>query len=82
MKIGDRVQWTSQSKGSRTAKVGRIVAVVPPKMSPSKFVPEGFRAGSPLGFGVPRGHETYLVKVDGKGRGLYWPRVKYLLVKG
>jgi len=28
------------------------------------------------GYGIPRNHESFLVKVDGRGRGLYWPRVK------
>ena len=78
MKKGDRVTWTSQSRGSRTVKFGRIVAVVPPKMPAWRFAPAGFRSGSPLGFGMVRNHETYLIKVDGKGRGLYWPRVTHL----
>lgn len=78
MKIGDRVEWTSQSASFRTTKRGEIVAVVPAETPPERCVPDGYRCGSPAGFGMSRDHESYLVKVDGKGRGLYWPRVKHL----
>ena len=78
MKVGDRVEWTSQSAGFRTPKRGVIVAVVPADVKPERCVPDGYRCGSPSGFGMMRGHESYLVKVDGKGRRLYWPRVRHL----
>lgn len=78
MKVGDRVTWESQSGSFKTTKTGMIVAVVPPKMGPSRFIPEGYACNSKDGFGICRDHETYLVKVDGKGRKLYWPRVQWL----
>ena len=78
MQIGDRVEWTSQSASYRTTKRGEIVAVVPAETPPEQCLPDGMRCGSPTGFGMRRDHESYLVKVDGKGRGLYWPRVKHL----
>jgi hypothetical protein len=78
MQIGDRVEWTSQSARFRTTKRGEIVAVIPPETPPGQCLPDGFRCGSPTGFGMRRNHESYLVKVDGKGRGLYWPRVRHL----
>ena len=78
MKIGDRVEWTSQSAGCKTTKRGLIVETVPAGTPPETCVPDGFRCGSPSGFGIRRNHESYLIKVDGKGRGLYWPRVAHL----
>jgi hypothetical protein len=78
MQIGDRVEWTSQSASFRTTKHGEIVAVVPAETPPERCIPGGMRCGSPTGFGMHRDHESYLVKVDGKGFGLYWPRVKHL----
>ena len=65
-KVGDEVAWTSQSAGFRTLKVGRVVQVVPQRGDP-----EGVR--NP---GTWRDHESYVVRV--KGRGLYWPRVSLL----
>lgn len=78
MRVGDRVEWTSQSGSYRTTKRGEIVAVVPAETAPERCMPDGYHCGSPTGFGMRRSHESYLVKVDGKGRGLYWPRVKHL----
>jgi len=78
MKIGDRVEWTSQSGSYRRTKNGVILAVVPAQTPPDRCVPQGYRCGSPAGFGMRRDHESYLVKVEGKGRGLYWPRVRHL----
>ena len=78
MKVGDRVEWTSQSASYRTTKRGVIVAVVTAETPPEQCIPDGYRCGSPSGFGMRRDHDSYLVKVDGKGRGLYWPRVRHL----
>jgi len=80
MKQGDRVQWTSQSAGVTTTKRGVIVAVIPPGMEPEMYMTAEYHCGSPDGFGMRRYHESYLVKVDGKGNGLYWPRVCHLHV--
>jgi hypothetical protein len=78
MNVGDIVSWESQSGGFKTKKVGTIMAVVPAKSSASLFIPEGFACNSKLGYGLSRDHESYLVKVKGKGRKLYWPLVKHL----
>jgi hypothetical protein len=72
--LGDKVRWSSR----KTEKVGSVVAVVPANTDASACLPDGFSCGSSSGFGMSRNHESYLVKVDGKGRGLYWPRVKHL----
>jgi len=80
MKPGDRVKWTSQSAGFTTTKRGVIVAIVPAGVMPEDCVPAGYRCHGPEGFGMARDHESYLVKVDGKGKGLYWPRVCHLHV--
>jgi hypothetical protein len=67
---GDEVQWTSQSAGSTTTKIGHIVQVIPPGTRPSL-----------KGAGMQRDHESYLVraKVEGSSRfRMYWPKVRYL----
>lgn len=78
MKIGTRVTWKSQSQAFIKKKVGVIIAVVPAGKSPHDYIPQGYRCNSSDGFGLSRNHESYLVKVDGKGKRLYWPRVSYL----
>lgn len=68
-KIGDVVEWTSQSASYYIKKTGVVEAVVAAGERPSKLS----KAPSP---GAARDHESYLVRV--KGRGLYWPRVSHL----
>jgi hypothetical protein len=63
--IGDRVEWTSQGGGISRKKVGEIVQIVPALERPDI-----------KGWGNIRGHESYVVRVKGKGR--YWPRVSQL----
>ncbi len=74
MKIGDQVEWTSQAGGYTRTKRGEIVAVVPANTMPE------MRKVSRYGGGMARGHESYLVKVPGKGT--YWPRVPALRLVG
>lgn len=79
-KIGDQVAWYSSSAGSRTYKVGRVVAVVP----------EGTRPGAGFGLdapGGPRDHESYVVavkvgKTDRAKPKHYWPRASALVSVG
>ena len=78
--VGSRVRWVSQSAGKETIKVGVVVAVVPVNARPEKFIPKGFRQNSTTGYGKTRDHQSYLVKVNGKGNMVYWPRV-YTLEK-
>lgn len=70
VKLGDMVQWTSQAGGCTRTKRGAIVAVVPAGTMPDT------RKVSRYGGGMARDHESYLVKVPGKGT--YWPRVNAL----
>ena len=73
MKIGDIVTWTSQSQGFVRTKTGVIMAVVPAGGEADRF-------GKIGSVGMPRNHESYLVRVEAK---LYWPRVSKLkLAKG
>lgn len=90
MKVGDTVEWTSQSAGFEKTKRGVIEAVVPACVRPDICIPEGFRR-SKSGFGMRRDHESYLVRVHGRNaqgrmtygsRKLYWPRVSQLKVVG
>jgi len=74
-KVGDMVQWDSQSSGYVRHKIGTIVAVVPPKCDPDSFIPEGLCSNSQFGFA--RKHTSYLVRVGNSGL-VYWPRVKNL----
>lgn len=77
MKVGDKVKWTSQSKGYVRTKEGWICASVPANVHPQNRLPvdHNFR-GIPGGM---RDHESYLVKV-GKSKRLYWPLVSKLEV--
>jgi len=79
MRIGDRVKWVSQSQGFCTEKKGTIIAVVPSNKNPHEFIPVGFSCSSSSGFGGSRDHESYLILVVGKGRRLYWPKVRDLI---
>lgn len=75
MKVGDKVEWESQSSGFKTKKVGTIRVVVPPYDVADRYIPKG---NTSWRMGLSRDHESYLVKVEGKGNRLYWPLVKYL----
>jgi hypothetical protein len=74
-KIADVVFWGSVSNGRYKRKVGIVVAVVEAGESP---VPPGWlKCNSSAGYGLPRNHRSYLVRV-GNRMGCYWPRVKHL----
>lgn len=75
MKVGDKVEWESQSLGNWTRKVGVIVAVVPAGRDPKWLAPSGTVIHSLHAYS--RNEESYLVQV-GKRRLLYWPRVSWL----
>lgn len=77
MKVGDKVEWASQSGGFKTKKVGTIAVVVPFLTPPDKYIPLEYPYSLGM-YGLARDHESYLVKVEGKGNRLYWPLVKYL----
>jgi hypothetical protein len=68
-KIGDGVEWTSQSAGTKTTKRGKVVHVLPAGCVPPKLS----KNSNPGGY---RDHISYLVRV--KGKGLYWPKASYL----
>ena len=74
--VGDWVFWHSASAGSLTRKVGCVVAVVEAGETP--VPPDGLKCNSAAGYGMPRDHRSYLVRV-GDRRGCYWPRVKHLM---
>lgn len=74
--IGDVVTWTSQAAGIPATKTGEIIEVVPP----------GSPATQIRGAGLPRDHESYVVKAkkttDRGRQALYWPRVSLLELAG
>ena len=74
-RVGDAVYWGSASSGSYTRKVGVVVAVVEAGETP--VPPDGLKCNSAAGYGLPRNHRSYLVRVGNK-KGCYWPRVKNL----
>ena len=78
LRVGDMVEWGSQSKGHLTYKEGWVVAVVPPEISPSACLPAGYRPVDGAGFGMYRRHESYLVATRLKRKQAYWPRVHTL----
>lgn len=74
--IGDIVEWTSQSGGYTRTKSGEIVAIVPAEDWAQKhFEKLGLKQNSSCGYGMPRNHESYLVKIKNR---CYFPRVKKL----
>lgn len=81
---GDRVTWASQASGGWTEKTGEVVKVVPPKAySEVGRIAEELGARSAFGGGMPRDHESYVVKVQPGKTGnakpvLYWPVVSKL----
>lgn len=80
LRVGDVVEWESQSRGHVTKKRGRIIAVVPPEISPSVCLPAGYRPVDGAGFGGYRLHESYLVAKATTCKKAYWPRVHALLL--
>ena len=67
-KIGDQVEWTSQSQGYTKTKRGVVAQVVPAEQRPDKTrFPQLFRG---IGCGYGRNHESYVVLV---GKRPYWP---------
>ena len=78
LRVGDMVEWGSQSRGRLTYKEGWVVAVVPPEISPSACLPAGYRPVDGAGFGMYRRHESYLVATRLKRKQAYWPRVHTL----
>ena len=75
--IGDEVQWTSSSAGTTVTKVGKVETV----LAARERMSERQRKESDAS-GLPRDHESYLVRVPGRTGGakgkLYWPRVAAL----
>lgn len=76
-KVGDVVAWESQSLGYVTQKTGTVVAVVSPGREAVDCLPDGTKPRGTCGFGMPRQHESYLVRV-GESCRIYWPVVKRL----
>jgi len=86
-KIGDDVTWSSQAHGGWKTKIGKVVAVIPSYTrvgdvlnAVDAMAQFGMLSRKPLGFGGPRVHESYLVRVDRPGRKplFHWPRVSAL----
>ena len=77
-KIGDRVEWESQSAGSVKKKVGTVVAINPPNGIEHVKVKWGLN-----GAGYARDHQSYIIavkvgKTDKAKLKHYWPRVSAL----
>jgi hypothetical protein len=70
LKVGDRVEWTSQAAGIARTKRGVVIWVVKPGERP--VIPN---FGAVRGAGMPRNEESYVVRAGGR---LYWPRVSQL----
>lgn len=86
LRIGDTVEWTSQSQGNITYKIGEIVGVVQPYTELTEKRLE--RLSSRLGISVAkvryqltksrgyRENKSFLVMANGR---LYWPNTHVLL---
>lgn len=69
--LGYWVKWRSAANGRWLEKQGEVIEIVQ----------AGRRPESKGDFGLPRGHESYVVHVQGRGN--YWPRVSKLeIVRG
>lgn len=68
MRVGDEVEWTSQSAGNRRTKRGTVIRVLPDGARPDRLSANRFP-------GMARAHESYVVRANGK---TYWPRVNQL----
>ena len=79
-RVGDRVEWTSQSGGRVATKCGSVVEVVPAGSSPKTRVPQ------PGAWGGARDHESYVVRGatlgDERRKRAYWPLVSHLRAEG
>lgn len=73
--IGDRVRWTSQAGGHAKEKRGEVVAIVPAGTDARDVVPRDLSDGPMDAYGLPRGEESYIVRVK---RSAYWPRACHL----
>lgn len=72
--LGASVKWTSQAGGYTVEKQGVVEEVVPAGGYPDRDrFPSLYKQS---GVGLKRDHESYVVRV--KGRGVYWPRVTHL----
>ena len=83
-KLGDKVEWASQSGGSLKVKRGEVVKVVAPKTRPNFMALDALHnSRNVYGGGSPRNHESYIVKVQEGNRKpvLYWPRVSGLMAE-
>ena len=67
-KIGDRVKWTSQSKGYRKTKEGVVVEVVEPTHRPNRWLFPDLYKHPMCGFG--RKKKSYVILVK---KTHYWP---------
>jgi hypothetical protein len=73
MKIGDKVEWTSQAGSHHKTKTGVIVEVVAPGQRPNRERFETLYRGSGCGWG--RKTESYVVNTGHPARApkYYWP---------
>lgn len=81
--IGDTVTWSSSAGSSETTKKGTVVAIVPADVDyyTVRALLDLPPHRSMFGGGMRRDHESYIVSVPHKGKGmpaLYWPRVATL----
>ena len=69
IKVGDTVEWTSQSGGNTWMKRGVVEEVVPAFLSPNSCVPrdsDGRVSGRIMFYGyMPRPQDSYIVRVPG-----------------
>ena len=80
MKVGDTVEWTSQSAGTTKVKRGAVVSVIPiigvvkPGKHPWRLLPSEFGWAYTLSPGTRR-DVSYIVDVPGVGP--HWPRASW-----
>ena len=77
LRKGSKVEWASQAGGFSKVKSGIIIATVPAGKDPMDYLPNYMECNTHTGYGSPRKHKSYLVRV-GMSFKAYWPVVSRL----
>jgi hypothetical protein len=78
-KVGDEVQWTSQSQGYARPKKGIVAEVIAPGQRPDRDLYPSLYKGA--GCGLSRKSVSYVInvtRINGRVPKYYWPRANLL----
>lgn len=81
MRVGDCIRWRTRGNGKVGIRVGKVIAIIPPKCEAREVIDALARDSTiydtkAIGSCTPRPYETYVVGVIGSRRvELFWPRI-------